>query len=107
MRPPACFLAVAACCAWAVVASAAPPQQCRFTYRPLTVGDEARETIRFSVDLKTILSQDGQVVSITDQAVERDEHSAVLRLPAEPGQAAKVRITYLTSAQKTTTPGGE
>ena len=93
---------------WSVTGVAAgPPQQCRFTHRPLAVGDEARETIRLAVDLKTVLAQDGQVVSITDQTLERSEESVALRLPPEPGQTAKVRITYNTSTQTTQTRGGD
>jgi hypothetical protein len=87
--------------------AAAPPQQCRFTHRPLAVGDEARETIRFAVDLKTVLVQNGQVVSMTDQALKRSEESVVVRLSPEAGQTAKARITYNASTQTTQTRGGD
>jgi hypothetical protein len=98
-------LAVLGACSL-VPAQAEAPRQCQFTYRPLGVGDQARETIRFALSLKTIRSQDGQVVDMADQAVERDEHSLVVRLPAQPGQAAKARITYEMSHQTVQARGG-
>ena len=80
--------------------AAAPPQQYRFTYRPLVVGDTAHETLRFAIDMKTIRSQDGQVVDMNDQLAVR-EQSLVVRLAPDVGQSAKVRLTYERSQQTT------
>jgi hypothetical protein len=90
---------VAAFCCLATIAEAAPEQECRFTYRPLAVGDQAHETHRFTLDLKTIRSQNGQVVDVADHAAVRSETSLVLRLPTGQGETAKVRITYESSEQ--------
>ncbi|MBI2826174.1 MAG: hypothetical protein HYX69_15955 [Planctomycetia bacterium] len=87
-------------------ASAAAPEQYRFTYRPLDVGDQATDTIRFALDLKTILSQRGELINATDQTVERKEHVVVARLPAGAGESAKARVKFETSEQTTTDRGG-
>jgi hypothetical protein len=79
----------------------APPQQYRFTYRPLAVGDTAHETSRFTIDLKTVRSQDGQVIDVNDQVAVREERSLVVRLTPTSGQSAKVRLTYEQSQQTT------
>ncbi|HVU90114.1 MAG TPA: hypothetical protein VHD36_22475 [Pirellulales bacterium] len=81
--------------------SGAPPQEYRFTYRPLAVGDAAHETLRFTIDLKTVRSQGGEVVDVNDQAAVREEQSLVVRLDPDPGQSAKVRLTYEQSQQST------
>jgi hypothetical protein len=86
--------------------SAETPRECCFTYRPLAVGDEARETVDFALTLKTIRSQAGQVIDMADQAVERNERSHVVRLPAGPGQTAKARITYESARQTSQVRGG-
>jgi len=80
-------------------AFAAPRQQCHFKYQPLQAGDRAIETFHLSLDFKTVLLQDGQVMGIIDQTVDRDEHSTVLRLEAARGQSARAQISYDTSRQ--------
>jgi hypothetical protein len=81
--------------------AAAPPQQYSFTYRPLAVGDTAHETSRFTIDLKTVRSQGGQVVDLNDQVAVREEQSLVVRLAPDSGQSTKVRLTYEQSQQTT------
>ncbi len=81
-------------------------EQFRFTYVPLAVGDEASETTHVALDLKTVLSQDGEVINMTEQAVERNEHAVAQRLAPAEGESAKARITYETSEQTTSERGG-
>ncbi len=85
----------------ATAAQPAPPEEYRFTYRPLVVGDQAHETVRYVIDLKTVRSQDGQVIDFNEQTAVRDEQSLVVRLKPEAGQSAKVRLTYEQSQQTT------
>ena len=75
------------------------PQAFRFTYQPLTVGDQAQEGTRFVLDLKTVRLLDGQIIDIADQVIERTEESHVVRLPPGPGQSAKAQVTYQASRQ--------
>lgn len=96
-----CTLAAAIFVSHTTAAQAAPPDEFRFTYRPLAVGDEAHETVRYAIDLKTVRSQDGQVIDFNEQTAVRDEQSLVLRLKPDAGQSAKVRLTYEQSQQTT------
>ncbi|HEY4308384.1 MAG TPA: hypothetical protein VGN12_02930 [Pirellulales bacterium] len=78
-----------------------PPQEYRFTYRPLAVGDQVHETVRYTIDMKTIRSQAGEVIDVNDQMAVRDEQAVVVRLQAGPGETARVRLTYEQSQQTT------
>ncbi len=94
------LLTVLTCAASATWTAAAPPaRECQFTYRPLAVGDEARETLRCAIELKTIRAVDGQVIDVGDQTALREEQTLVTRLATAPGQTAKARLTYETSEQ--------
>jgi len=94
------LLGLATCFLGGAWSHAAPPaRECQFTYRPLAVGDEAHETLRCAIELKTIRAVDGQVIDVGDQAAVRDEETLVTRLPTAPGQSAKARLTYEVSEQ--------
>lgn len=87
--------------------AATPRAQYHFTYVPLKPGDRATEDFHFQLDVKTILSQESQVVGLVDQTVRHDEHSTVLRLPAQTGQTARAQITYDHSQQRVDIGRGE